>query len=84
MISSRRLARWRGADCRNGFGILTNAGGAKLAWFIDPMGAMIIALAIIGVWTKTAYEQFTYLAGITASPDFLSLVTYKVGPPSPF
>lgn len=42
------------------------------------MGGSIIALAIIAVWTRTTYEQFTFLAGITAPPDYLSLVTYKV------
>lgn len=67
-----------GADDRNGFAILSNAGGAKLAWYLDPLGGSIIALIIIGVWTHTAYEQFTFLAGITAPPDYLSLVTYKV------
>ncbi|TYJ57935.1 hypothetical protein B9479_001290 [Cryptococcus floricola] len=61
----------------NGFGILTASGGAKLAWWIDPMGATIIAICIIAVWTRTVYEQFTYLAGITAPPDFINLVTYK-------
>ncbi|OCF38084.1 cation diffusion facilitator 1 [Kwoniella heveanensis CBS 569] len=61
----------------NGFGILTAAGGAKLAWWIDPMGASIIALAIIFVWCRTAYEQFTFLGGISAPPEFISLVTYK-------
>lgn len=63
----------------NGFAILSNAGGAKLAWWIDPMGGSVIALAIIGVWCRTAYEQFTFLGGVTAPPDYLSLVTYKVG-----
>lgn len=61
----------------NGFGILTATGGAKLAWFIDPMGATIIALCIIFVWTRTAYEQFTFLAGIAAPHEFRNLVTYK-------
>ena len=27
----------------NGFGIFTSCAGAKVAWFIDPMGAMIIS-----------------------------------------
>jgi hypothetical protein len=55
---------------RNGFGILTSAGGAKLAWWvseatstrgrrayvqIDPMGATIIAVCIILVWAHTVY-----------------------------
>ncbi|WOO82291.1 Metal tolerance protein 3 [Vanrija pseudolonga] len=61
----------------NGFSILTNAGGAKLRWFIDPIGATIIALVIMGVWTRTAYEQFTHLAGITAPTEYVNMVTYK-------
>ncbi|BEI81019.1 hypothetical protein CcaverHIS002_0201790 [Cutaneotrichosporon cavernicola] len=61
----------------NGFAILSNAGGAKLAWFIDPLGGSVIAIVIIGVWCRTAFEQFTFLGGITASPDYVSLVTYK-------
>ncbi|WVQ91015.1 hypothetical protein IAS59_004802 [Cryptococcus gattii] len=61
----------------NGFSILTAAGGAKLRWWIDPMGATIIAMVIITVWARTVYEQFTFLAGITAPPDFINLVTYK-------
>ncbi|KAK8853245.1 hypothetical protein IAR55_003947 [Kwoniella newhampshirensis] len=61
----------------NGFGILTAAGGAKLAWWIDPMGATIIAMCIITVWTRTVYEQFTFLAGISAPTEFINLVTYK-------
>ncbi|KAL7418424.1 hypothetical protein Q5752_006882 [Cryptotrichosporon argae] len=61
----------------NGFGILTNAGGAKLAWWIDPMGATIIAVCIIAVWTRTVYEQFTHLAGIAAPAEYTNLVTYK-------
>ncbi|WVQ84611.1 hypothetical protein IAT38_006766 [Cryptococcus sp. DSM 104549] len=61
----------------NGFGILTAAGGSKLAWWIDPMGATIIAICIITVWTITVHEQFTFLAGISAPPDFINLVTYK-------
>ncbi|WWC91730.1 uncharacterized protein L201_006677 [Kwoniella dendrophila CBS 6074] len=61
----------------NGFGILTSAGGSKLAWWIDPMGATIIAICIIAVWSRTVYEQFTFLAGIAAPPEFINLVTYK-------
>jgi len=61
----------------NGFGILTAAGGAKLAWWIDPMGATIIALGVMAIWTRTIYEQFTHLAGITAPTEFQNLVTYK-------
>ncbi|TXT12928.1 hypothetical protein VHUM_01329 [Vanrija humicola] len=61
----------------NAFSILTNAGGAKLRWYIDPIGATIIALVIMAVWTRTAYEQFTHLAGITAPTEYVNMVTYK-------
>ncbi|KAK4684780.1 hypothetical protein P7C73_g5386, partial [Tremellales sp. Uapishka_1] len=61
----------------NGFGILTSAGGAKLAWWIDPMGATIIAVCIITIWTITVREQFTFLAGVAAPPEYHSLVIYK-------
>ncbi|WVO18531.1 hypothetical protein L204_106250 [Cryptococcus depauperatus] len=61
----------------NGFGILTSAGGAKLKWWIDPLGATLIATTLIIVWTRTVYEQFTFLAGIAAPPDFINFITYK-------
>jgi hypothetical protein len=43
---------------RSGFGILTSSAGAKLRWWIDPMGAIIISLLIIYSWTLTAYGVF--------------------------
>jgi len=61
----------------NGFGIFTNAAGAKVAWWIDPAGAMIISLVLIGSWGYTAFKEFQCLAGQSADPDFLRLVTYK-------
>jgi hypothetical protein len=57
------------------------------------MGATIIALCIITVWTRTVHgesdhphlylssylsEQFTHLAGIAAPVEYQNLVTYKV------
>jgi len=61
----------------NSFGILTNAGGAKLRWWIDPMGAMIIATGVIISWSITAYSEFALLIGKTAEPDFLQFIIYK-------
>lgn len=43
----------------NGFGIFTNAAGAKVAWFIDPLGAIIISLVLIGSWSWTAACAWT-------------------------
>ncbi|CAD6564743.1 MAG: hypothetical protein CYPHOPRED_004640 [Cyphobasidiales sp. Tagirdzhanova-0007] len=41
----------------NGFGIFTNAAGAKFAWFLDPLGAIIISLVIISSWGWTAFSE---------------------------
>ncbi|TFK56532.1 hypothetical protein OE88DRAFT_29216 [Heliocybe sulcata] len=61
----------------NGFGLLMSAGGAKLKWFLDPMGAIIIAAGVIILWGRTIYKEFGLLAGKSAPHDFLQLVIYK-------
>ncbi|CAE6405269.1 unnamed protein product [Rhizoctonia solani] len=61
----------------NGFGILTSTGGAKLKWWLDPCGALIIALGVMISWTNTIYGEFELLAGKSAPHDFLQLVIYK-------
>ncbi|KAK0444064.1 CDF-like metal transporter [Armillaria borealis] len=61
----------------NGFGIFTSSAGAKLRWWIDPMGAIIISCVVIVSWTYTSYIQFGYLAGKAAPHEFTQLVIYK-------
>ncbi|KAF8707635.1 CDF-like metal transporter, partial [Rhizoctonia solani] len=61
----------------NGFGILTSAGGAKLKWWLDPAGALIIALGVMASWSRTIYGEFELLAGKSAPHEFLQLVIYK-------
>ncbi|KAI9454895.1 CDF-like metal transporter [Lactarius psammicola] len=61
----------------NSFGLLMSAGGSKLAWYLDPIGAIIIALGVIVAWTRTIYTQFELLAGKSAPHDFLQLIIYK-------
>ncbi|EDQ99427.1 CDF-like metal transporter [Laccaria bicolor S238N-H82] len=78
--SSQVLVLWE--DHRNdlfinGFGILMSAGGSKLRWWLDPTGAIIIALGVIVSWGMTIYEQFGLLAGKSASHEFLQLVIFK-------
>jgi cation diffusion facilitator family transporter len=60
----------------NGFGILTSVGGAKLVWWIDPMGAMILSCLISLLWLHTAYSEFQLLIGITADTETQQLITY--------
>ncbi|KAF8215814.1 CDF-like metal transporter [Mycena galopus ATCC 62051] len=61
----------------NTFGILMSTGGSKLRWWLDPMGAIIIALGVVISWGRTIYSQFGLLAGKSASHDFLQLLIYK-------
>ncbi|KAJ8113867.1 hypothetical protein OPT61_g4106 [Boeremia exigua] len=60
----------------NGFGVLTSVGGAKLKWWIDPMGAMILSVLIIFLWSRTAYSEFQLLIGVTADTNMLQHITY--------
>lgn len=60
----------------NGFGILTSVGGAKLAWWIDPMGAILISLIVSTIWLRTAFTEFLLLVGVVASVDIQQLITY--------
>ncbi|CAL1694622.1 unnamed protein product [Somion occarium] len=61
----------------NGFGLLMSAGGSKIRWYLDPMGAIIIALGVILSWTRTVYKQFELLAGKSAPHEFLQLIIYN-------
>ncbi|KAJ7040257.1 CDF-like metal transporter [Mycena alexandri] len=78
--SSQVLVLWE--DHRNDlwintFGILMSTGGSKLRWWLDPMGAIIIALGVVISWGRTIYTQFELLAGKSAPHDFLQLLIYK-------
>ncbi|KAF2466465.1 uncharacterized protein BDR25DRAFT_294015 [Lindgomyces ingoldianus] len=68
----------------NGFGILTSVGGAKLIWWLDPMGAVILSTLIIFLWMRTAYSEFQLLIGVTADTNTLQLITYISMTHSPF
>jgi cation diffusion facilitator family transporter len=60
----------------NGFGILTSVGGAKLLWWIDPVGAILLSLLISFIWLRTAFGEFLLLVGVAASVDMQQLITY--------
>lgn len=60
----------------NGFGLLTSVGGSKLAWWIDPMGAIILSALISFLWLKTAFAEFQLLVGISADTQMLQWITY--------
>lgn len=54
-----------------------SCGGSKLRWWLDPMGAIIIALGVIISWGRTVYTQFELLAGKSAAHDFLQLIIFN-------
>lgn len=60
----------------NAFGILTSVGGAKLRWFIDPAGAIILSVVISAVWLHTAFAEFMLLVGVNAPVEVQQLITY--------
>ncbi|KAK9328039.1 hypothetical protein V1520DRAFT_347166 [Lipomyces starkeyi] len=60
----------------NGFGILTSVGGSKLAWWIDPMGAVLLSCLIVFLWGRTAYSEFQLLIGVAADAQEQQLITY--------
>jgi len=55
-----------------GFAIM----GFYVRWWLDPCGALFVAVIILRSWTITAYEHFGLLVGQTAPPEFLQRLTY--------
>jgi cation diffusion facilitator family transporter len=60
----------------NGFGILTSVGGAKLAWWLDPGGAIFLSVIISSLWLRTAFTEFLLLVGVVSSVETQQLITY--------
>jgi divalent metal cation (Fe/Co/Zn/Cd) transporter len=64
-------------DCfEYGFAIFTSAAGAKLNWWVDPAGAMLIASVIIITWVGTVRSEFLQLCGVGASPSFVQEIVF--------
>ncbi|XP_068656607.1 metal tolerance protein 10-like [Aristolochia californica] len=67
------------------FDVITNSTGLATAvlairyqWWIDPTGAIFIALYTMATWAKTVVENVWSLVGKTAPPDFLTKLTYLI------
>ncbi|KAF2861229.1 cation diffusion facilitator 1 [Piedraia hortae CBS 480.64] len=60
----------------NGFGLTTAILGSRIAWWIDPAGAIAISILIAGIWIRTCYSEFQLLIGQSADTAFLQHVTY--------
>jgi hypothetical protein len=46
------------------------------AWWVDPLGAILISLVIIYRWGNIMSEQVKKIVGHTAPPDFIIKVRY--------
>ncbi|XP_044467863.1 metal tolerance protein 9-like [Mangifera indica] len=62
----------------NSVGLVTAVLAVKLYWWIDPTGAIIIALYTISTWVRTVLQNVHSLIGRTAPPDFLAKMTYLI------
>ncbi|CAG8978122.1 hypothetical protein HYALB_00000796 [Hymenoscyphus albidus] len=62
----------------NLFGLNISIVGTRFAkvWFLDPTGAICIALLILYSRASTAFEHTWYLVGKTAPQDFLNKLVY--------
>nr|XP_043622721.1 metal tolerance protein 10-like [Erigeron canadensis] len=62
----------------NSIGLAATVLAIRYKWWIDPIGAIIIAFYTINTWTKTVIENVWMLIGRTAPPEFLAKLTYLV------
>ncbi|KAK6585186.1 hypothetical protein PZA11_001913 [Diplocarpon coronariae] len=62
----------------NIFGLMMSIIGTKFrkVWFLDPAGAICIAILILTSWASTAFEHMWFLVGKTAPQDFLNKLVY--------
>lgn len=50
--------------------------GDRFVWYLDPIGAICIALLILFSWVSNAFEQVWLLVGKTAPKEFISKLVY--------
>ncbi|XP_047321801.1 metal tolerance protein 4-like [Impatiens glandulifera] len=62
----------------NVVGLISAVMGDKLYWWIDPVGAIVLAIYTIINWSGTVLENAVSLVGQSAPPDVLQKLTYLV------
>lgn len=60
----------------NTVGLISAMLGDRLYFWIDPLGAMLLASYIIYNWSQTALENIKAMVGVSAPPAFLTQLTY--------
>ncbi|KAI3496631.1 hypothetical protein L1887_39002 [Cichorium endivia] len=62
----------------NTVGLVSTVLAVRVRWWIDPVGAILIAIYTISIWARTVTKNVWSLIGRTAPPDFLAKLTYLV------
>lgn len=62
----------------NVVGLVAAVLGDEFYWWIDPTGAILLAVYTISNWSGTVMENAVSLVGQSAPPDFLQTLTYLV------
>ncbi|PKA49249.1 Metal tolerance protein 7 [Apostasia shenzhenica] len=62
----------------NSIGLATAILAIKLLWWIDPLGAILIALYTMCTWARTVLQNVWSLVGRTAPPEYLTKLTYLI------
>lgn len=60
----------------NIFGLIMSIVGDRFVWYLDPIGAICIALLILFSWVSNAFEQVWLLVGKSAPKEFISKLVY--------
>ncbi|KAF4587914.1 cation diffusion facilitator 1 [Ophiocordyceps camponoti-floridani] len=60
----------------NVFGLVMSIVGDRFVWYLDPVGAICIALLILVSWSANAFEQAGLLAGRSAPTAYISKLIY--------
>jgi divalent metal cation (Fe/Co/Zn/Cd) transporter len=62
----------------NAFGLAMSIVGTRVAWFADPIGAILIGLLILVSWAANAFDHVWLLVGKSAPQEFISKLIYLV------
>ena len=60
----------------NTVGLISAMLGDRLYFWIDPLGAILLAAYIIYNWAETALDNIKAMVGVSAPPEFLTQLTY--------
>ncbi|KAH7411664.1 cation efflux family-domain-containing protein [Phaeosphaeria sp. MPI-PUGE-AT-0046c] len=62
----------------NAFGLTMSIVGSRVAWFADPIGAILIGLLILVSWAANAFDHVWLLVGKSAPQEYISKLIYLV------